>query len=493
MTDSNLTNLTEEAMSESEDGLRLLLSGIKDYAIFMLDAKGIVKTWNYGAQRIKGYTADEIIGKHFSCFYSEEDKGDNKPGEALEIAGKLGRYEEDGILLRKDGQPFGANVIIVPLYDNQKQLVIGFVTVTRDITEQKQAIDKLKEQADLLNLTHDAVIVRSLDGVIHYWNCGAKDVYGFTEEEAIGQISHDLMKTKHPKPLTEIEQEILVECCWEGELIQTRRDGQIITVASRQVLRTDAQGRPTGILETDTDVTAHKLAENRRVALTKIEVVNVELEQFASVVSHDLQEPLRAIAGCLQILEKTYKERLDATADELINHAVEGAVRMQALIAHLLALARISGGEFALEPTDLSSVLEQVLKNMESTIKQSGTVVTHDPLPVIMADKTQIAQLFQNLISNAIKFCQNKAAKIHISATMQDEQWQICVSDNGIGFEKEASDQIFSPFKRLHTRSQYPGTGLGLAICKKIVEKHNGAIWAKSEPGKGAQFYFTIK
>lgn len=482
---------TEEALHESEERFRLIISGIKDYAVFMLDPQGTIVTWNEGAERIKGYKAHEIIGKHFSCFYREGEKASGKPMQELDIAVKRGRYEEEGLRIRKNGSHFWANVLITPLYNHSGQLT-GFVKVTRDITERQQAMGVLQEQSELLDLANDAIMVRHLDGTILYWNRGAQKMYGFTEEEAIGRKSHELLNTEHPQPLNKIERDILSKGRWDGELVHYAHDGRRLIIESRQALKTDRLGKPIAILEINTDITERKEAEEKRRALAEMERINAELEQFASVASHDLQEPLRAVAGCLQILEKTHRDKLDGNAVELIHHAVDGAQRMRTLINDLLSLSRVNSEEITFLPTDMSEVLDQVEKTLEMTIQETGAVITHNRLPTLSVDKTQLTQLFQNLISNAIKFRDEKPPRVHIAAKRKGGEWLFSVRDNGIGFEQKYADKIFEPFKRLHGRDKYAGTGIGLPICKRIIERHGGKIWVKSQVNKGTTFYFTI-
>jgi len=231
--------------------------------------------------------------------------------------------------------------------------------------------------------------------------------------------------------------------------------------------------------------------ERQRIAL-ELTRSNSELEQFAYVASHDLQEPLRAVAGCVQILQKRYQGKLDTGADELIGHTVAGVNRMQTLIHDLLTCARItrSGREFV--PTDLEIPFSNAMLHLETSLKETAAVVTHDPLPTVLADRGQMVQLFQNLLGNALKFHGVEIPKIHVGVKRVKNYWQIAVRDNGIGIEKEYLDRIFVLFQRLHTRAEYSGTGIGLTLCKKIVERHGGHIAVESEPGVGSTFIFTI-
>jgi signal transduction histidine kinase len=219
---------------------------------------------------------------------------------------------------------------------------------------------------------------------------------------------------------------------------------------------------------------------------------NAELEQFAYVASHDLQEPLRVVTGYVQLLQKRYRKQLDEDADIFIDNAVDGAHRMQQLIQDLLAYSRVGSQGGALEPTRCSAVLERTLKTLRVALEESHAVVTHDALPMVMADAAQLERVLQNLLRNAITFCSESPPVIHIGAERQGTMWVLSVRDNGIGIAPEFVDRIFLIFQRLHAQHTYPGTGMGLSICKKIIERHGGRIWVVSQPGKGATFFFTL-
>jgi light-regulated signal transduction histidine kinase (bacteriophytochrome) len=258
-------------------------------------------------------------------------------------------------------------------------------------------------------------------------------------------------------------------------------------------LARDAHGAPLYEIAVFDDITERKHAEAAlHEAHEELKRSNAELEQFAYVASHDLQEPLRMVSSYTQLINRRYGERLDADAKEFMHYIVDGAARMKQLIEDLLAYSRVGtkGKEF--KAVSVEVPLRKAITNLRAAIEESGAAVTWDPLPTADVDEIQLAQLFQNLMGNALKFRGQGVPRIHVSSEEKDGEWHLTIADNGIGIEPQYFERIFMLFQRLHTMGEYPGTGIGLAICKKVVERHGGRIWVTSKLGEGSQFHFTL-
>jgi signal transduction histidine kinase len=265
---------------------------------------------------------------------------------------------------------------------------------------------------------------------------------------------------------------------------------------ANDVLEERIQGRTKELVETNQKlreevVVREKAEEEVKRTVADLARSNGELQQFAYVASHDLREPLRAVGGVVQLLEQNYKAQMDARAREFLTHIVDGVARMQLLIDDLLEFSRVGQRANPVQEVDAGDVLKAVMSNLAVAVQESGAVVTSGALPRLHCDATQLTQLLQNLVGNAIKFHGDKPPEVHVSAEPKDGEWLFCVRDNGIGIDPQYFDRIFTIFQRLHTRRAYPGSGIGLAICKKIVALHGGRIWVESSAGKGARFYFT--
>ena len=394
-------------------------------------------------------------------------------------------------LYHKDGSTVWTETTLNVLSDDKNQ-PIGIVGVTRDISARMKAEEYRREAEQRYQAIYDnplqmIYIHDELGRFIEANKCGL-NLLGYTQED-LGKVSFaDII---HPEDLPRA----LASIYSMDETIELRlitSSGETIWTDTFGVLVTDTEDKIRG-LGIARDITDRKRAEEQlRKRSEALERSNKDLEQFAYVASHDLQEPLRMIGSYVQLLAQRYKGKLDADADDFIGYAVDGANRMQKIIIDLLAYSRVGTHGNPFEPVDSEFVLLQTLKNLQIAIEETNAVITYDPLPTVIADTTQLSQLFQNLIGNAIRFRSQQQPQIHISAKQNEYEWIFSVRDNGMGIDQQYSERIFVIFQRLHDRAEYPGTGIGLAICKRIVERHSGQIWVESEEGQGSVFYFTI-
>ncbi|MCA9420379.1 MAG: PAS domain S-box protein [Nitrospira sp.] len=365
----------------------------------------------------------------------------------------------------------------------------------------RQGMEVRLRLASIVETTHDAIIGQTLKGQVTSWNNGAEQMFGYSPQESIGQFMTFLFP---PDRIAE-EKDILEKLhggkqIQNFETIRRRKDGQDIPVALTISPIIDRRGKVIGASKIARNISQQKELENllavQNLTLAShaasLKQSNEDLEQFAYIASHDLQEPLRTIHGFTQLLAERYKEQLDDQGKEFIGFVTDGANRMQTLIQDLLKYSRIQAQELNPVTVNGEEVLNEILGHLRMVIEDTQALITHDPLPIIRTDRSHFQHLLQNLISNAIKFHGPKPPHIHLSAREDANEWLFSVRDNGIGIESEYYERIFLPFKRLHSRDKYQGTGIGLAICKKIIERRGGRIWVESKPGEGANFSFTI-
>jgi PAS domain S-box-containing protein len=628
----------------SDARFRLAVEGVQTYGIFMLNPNGDVATWNLGAERIKGYTAAEIIGKNFSCFYTQEDIDQGRPQETLRIASEQGRFEVQQYRVRKDGTRFLANLVITALRDQAGKL-IGYSEISQDMTERVMSEAKYR---GLLEAAPDAMVVVNQAGEIVLLNVQAEKQFGYRRDELLGQrvttiipegFAERLLADALRSTAEALEQQIGTGI----ELIGRRKDGTafpieimlsphesaegiLVTAAIRDIsVRRDAEkhliqmtqdlslkhrllnsvvegttdpiyirdledrfvlansacaklyGRsekdmvgirlnelmPDGpyrvIADSDWEIIrmgttrtveevaeldgveriflttkgpyrdadnktigtigiARDITELRKLDEARLQVLthdirvrktaaehlantvaelkrsNDELEHFAYIASHDLQEPLRMVASYTQLLAERYKGRLDTDADDFIAFAVDGATRMQQLIMDLLAYSRAGANVGESHQISSERALQATLANLQTAIAESGAIVSHDALPDITMDELQLTQIFQNLIGNAIKYRGAELPHVHISCVTSDAaEWVFSVRDNGLGIESQYFEKIFVLFQRLHGREEFEGTGIGLSICKKLLERIGGRIWVASQPRAGSTFSFAVR
>jgi len=501
---SAIRDITERKRLESDlrkqkELFQIILDSLAD-GVIVADNQGVFLVINRAAQQMTGIDFTGTPIDKWSELYGLylPDTVTLYPVQDLPLVRAMNgeTVVEVEVFIRNSFVPNGAwlNVNGAPMEIGNGAGRVG-VIVFRDISKRKQTEQKNAQLAAIIESTDDAIIGSDLDGTIISWNDGAARMFGYSKDQVIGKLNSIIIPADYLGKETAVVQGLMVK---DGrtehhETVLQTKNGNLIPVSVTISPIKDKAGNIIGISKICKDITESKDAEQELLALAKeLKRSNTELEQFASVTCHDLQEPLRGVAGCLEIIEEAYKGKLDDKADKLIRHAIDGASRMHALIHDLLSLSRATTDEMTIQSADLSLVLGSALENLEAPIKESQAIITHDALPIMAVDSTQFIQLFQNLISNAIKFRADRPLEIHVGAKRKNRHWLFSIRDNGIGFKQEYTDRIFIPFKRLHTQDQYPGTGIGLAICKRIVERHGGKIWAESEDGKGATFYFTI-
>ena len=388
----------------------------------------------------------------------------------------------------------GSDKTLEQIERENESLRCRIVELERDRTEERRMEERLRRLATVLIDSNDAITLLDLTGRIVAWNRGAERMYGWTEAEALQMNVRELVPKAKIK-----EMDSFLESIRAGEVVESfetqrmTKDDRLLDVWVTVTKLVDEVGRPVAIAKTERDITDRKRAEERlQREVDALARSNKELEQFAYVASHDLQEPLRMVASFTQLLAQKYEGQLDDKARKYIDYAVDGAVRMQRLINDLLTYSRIGTQGKPPEPTDSHAVLDETLRNLQAAIQENRAIVTNDDLPTVHVDASQLLQLFQNLVGNAVKFHGADPPRIHVSARDLGREWVFSVKDNGIGIEPQYADRIFVIFQRLHTRDEYPGTGIGLALCKRIVDRHGGRIWFESEPGKGSTFFFTV-
>jgi len=495
--DITARKLAEAALRESEERFRqtfeLAASGM---AHVTLD--GYFLRVNPSLCEMLGYSREELIGCSVKELSHPEDRDVTDADRARVLRGELGKAEFEKRYLRKDGTVVWVDLAIA-LVRSAAGAPEYEVAILDDITERKHAEAALRESEARF---------RSLTQLSSDWYWEQDDCFRLTfmsgrmgERTGLDAKSY-LGQQRWDRPalnLTEDDwrrhrqQLVRHEPFHDFEMQRPSADGgsRWISLSGEPVF--DDAGRFTGYRGVGKDITERKQAEiELREAHEELKRSNSELEQFAYVASHDLQEPLRMVSSYTQLLLRRYGERFEGDAKEFMGYIVDGAARMKQLIEDLLAYSRVGTRGKDFHEVEVEGALRRAVTNLRAAIEESGASVTWDALPTVIADDLQLTQLFQNLIGNALKFRSASVPRVSVSATEKEKEWEFKVRDNGIGIEPQYFERIFMVFQRLHNKTEYPGTGIGLAICKKVVERHGGRIWVEAQPGEGSAFHFTL-
>jgi PAS domain S-box-containing protein len=487
---SAIVDITER--KQAEERFRLAVESSPS-AMVMVDADGVMVLVNAETERLFGYQRDEMIGKPIELLVPERFRTLHPHLRSVFVARPEARAMGAGRELhglRKDGTEFPIEIGLNPIETSTGTLVLSAIV---DITERKQADERFRLAVES---SPSAMVMVASGGQIVLINEEAERLFGYRREELVGKSIEMLVPKRyaanHPRLRAGFVANPEKRSLGAGRnLYGVRKDGTEIPVEIG--LTPIRAGQDLLVLSAIVDITERTRAEEIVARQTReLERSNAELQQFAYVASHDLQEPLRTVASYTQLLERRYGDQLDADARTYIKFAREGALRMQQLLEGLLAYSRLGTHRPEPVPTESTVALDHAIQNLKVAIDESGAEIVRGELPTVAADPSQLVEIFQNLVGNAIKFCGGKRPRVEIAARRADGEWVFSVVDDGIGIDATYFDRIFQVFQRLHHRDDYPGTGIGLAICKRIAERLGGRIWVESTPGAGATFSFSV-
>jgi PAS domain S-box-containing protein len=502
-----------ESLRVSEERFRLLVSGVQDYAILMLDPEGQVVSWNDGAELIKGYRADEIIGQHFSRFYPKEDLQRGKPAQELRTAILEGQCADEGWRIRKDGSRFWANVLITAIKDESGKLR-GFSKVTRDLTRRRLETAAVEESqarvAGIVDAAMDAIISVNQHQTVVLFNRAAEKMFRCPVGTAIGQSLNMFIPARfrqhHRKHIRDFGKAGVTGRSMGalGALSGLRADGEEFPIeASISQLEVGGQKLYTVILR---DITERKRAEQevknlnseleQRVVerTAQLEASNKELEAFSYTVSHDLRAPLRSMDGFSQAVLEDYGPQLPPEGQQFLKTIRAGAQRMGDLIDDLLSFSRLSRLALTKRPVEMRAVVNAALDELTFQWKGRPVELSIGPLPWCEGDPALLHQVWVNLLSNALKYSRrSNPAIVEIGCQQENGTIVYFVRDNGAGFDMRYVNKLFKVFERLHRLDEFEGSGVGLAIVQRIVQRHGGRVWAEAAVDRGATFYFSLE
>jgi PAS domain S-box-containing protein len=507
ISDITLRKRYESSLQESEKLAHMLVEGMKDYAIFMLDAQGNVQSWNAGAELLKGYRAEEITGKHFSCFYPEEDRAGGKPTKKnLKMAANEERDEEEGWLVRKDGSRFWANVVITALRDENGNLC-GFSNVTRDISERKRAEEEIRNSEEKLHYSATAADI----GIWRWdlvnneltWSERCKELFGYPPDYP---MTYDaFLSSIHEEDRSHVDRAVHKALQEKTEYLIEMRvvlpDGRLRWVMSKGRGFFDDEGKPVCMHGIAMDITERKRVEmeikmlNTSLAArtASLEDANRELEAFNYTAAHDLRQPLTVICSCCQVIKELCGDKLDEECRGYLQESYEGAFHMNRLIDALLNFSRMGHVEPRREMVDLSELAHEIVMKLKVTDLERQVDFRIADGIVANADATLLRMVLDNLIGNAWKYTgMREKAVIEFGVSDFDGVPKYFIRDNGAGFNMADKEKLFIPFQRLSSAGESKGFGIGLSTVDRIIRRHGGKIWAEGESGKGATFYFTL-
>ncbi len=497
VTDITEIKRAEETQRATEARYRTLF----DYApngIVIADPRSYYLDANASICEMLGYTRAELIGLHASDIVARTEIP--HIAEAQDSIHARSDYHREWQYRRKNGSLFPAEVFATRMPDGN---LLGVIS---DITERKLAEETLRRQAALIDLSPNAIIVRDLDNRIISWSQGAETLYGWTKEEALGQVTHPLLATRFPEPLEDITEQFEKTGRWSGELVHRTKDGRSMYVQSWWLAEIDEFGKRTGLLESNVDITERKRAEQEVQQLnisleervsertSALEAANKELEAFSYSVSHDLRAPLRAIDGFSQAVLEDYGAQLPEEGRRDLQTIRGGAQRMGVLIDDLLKFSRLSRSPLNTHEVDVAKLVRHVIEDLKSQREGRQVELRIGALPECHGDAALLNQVWINLISNAFKYTlRRETAVIEIGCRLEDGEQVYFVRDNGAGFNMRYVGKLFGVFQRLHRADEFEGTGVGLAIVQRIINRHGGRIWAEAAVNEGATFNFTFK
>jgi len=463
-------------------------------AMVMADRNGQIILVNAQTEKLLGYPRSELIGNSIDMLVPERLRSAHPEYRRMfygDLRSRPMGTGRDLFALRKDGTEVPVEIGLNPVTTTEGIFVLAAIV---DITERRRLEERFRQ---VVEAAPNSMVMVDREGQIVLVNAQTERLFGYTRNQLFGEpievLVPERFRAGHQGFRGAYVKDLKPRPMGAGrDLYCRRQDGS--EFPAEIGLNPVGTSEDVFVLAAIVDITERKRAEQELLSRTEeLARSNQDLEQFAYVASHDLQEPLRAVAGPLQLLQRRYHGQLDARADEFILHAVDGATRMQKLIDDLLAYSRVGRSGAAHQLTECDAALDQALKSLSVVIQESGALINRGALPAVMAIPTQLALLFQNLVGNAIKFRRvDQPIHIDIGAERVGENWVISVKDNGIGIDPQYFERIFMIFQRLHSRSDYPGTGIGLALCKRIVEQHGGRIWVESAPGNGTTFFLTL-